>query len=159
MTGGRFILSAQERAVLSDLLSQFTEVLEQGSAASDPALARLAPSVYPDDDESSREFRRLTEADSIARRQADAAVIADALARADHVSGQHPAVIPLDEETAPAWMRGLAALRLVLASRLGIAVGGPEHETVISEPDPNNPVVGIYEWLGYQLEQVVVVSS
>ncbi|WP_433677287.1 DUF2017 family protein [Microbacterium gorillae] len=159
MTGGRFILSPEERAVLSDLLSQFIEVLEQGSAADDPALARLSPSVYSDDEDSSREFRRLTEADSIARRQADATVVADALAHADGVSGQHPAVIPLGANTTPAWMRTLAGLRLVLASRLGLAVGGPAPGGVISEPEQNSAVYGIYEWLGYLLEQVVVTGS
>ena len=159
MTTDRFILSAQERAVLSDLVTQFTDILDQGSAADDPALARLAPSVYPDDDDASREFRRLTEADSVARRQQDAAVVAEAIAAADGVSTQNPAAILLDAQTTPAWMRTLSSLRLVLASRLGIAAGGPGRDTTTTELDPNSPVVGIYEWLGYQLERVVLAAS
>jgi hypothetical protein len=159
VTPGQFTLSAQERAVLSDLVAQFTDVLQQGSAADDPALARLAPSVYPDDDDASREFRRLTEADSVTRRQHDATVVADALAEADRASTQDPAAILLDAHTAPAWMRTLSALRLVLASRLGIAAGGPGPDPAPAVLDPDSPIVGIYEWLGYQLEQVVVASS
>lgn len=159
MTTDRFILSAQERAVLSDLVAQFTDILDQGSAADDPALARLAPSVYPDDDDASREFRRLTEADSVTRRQQDAAVVAEAIAAADGVSTQNPVTILLDAQTTPAWMRTLSALRLVLASRLGIAAGGPGRDTTTAELDPNSPVVGIYEWLGYQLERVVLAAS
>ena len=49
--------------------------------------------------------------------------------------------------TARAWLRTLAAIRLVLASRLGIEVA--------EDHDPDDPRFGIYDWLGYRLDGLV----
>ena len=55
--------------------------------------------------------------------------------------------VTLDHDGAAAWLRTLTALRLVLASRLGIA-----HEDDHDEADPR---FGIYDWLGYRLDSLV----
>ena len=55
--------------------------------------------------------------------------------------------IRLEPSDVQAWMRTLAAIRLVLAERLGIA--GPE------DHDESDPRFGIYDWLGYRLHGLV----
>ena len=46
-----------------------------------------------------------------------------------------------------AWLRTLAAIRLVLATRLGI--------TEEDRHSPEDPRFGIYDWLGYRLDGLV----
>ena len=53
----------------------------------------------------------------------------------------------LDTEALQAWLRCLAAIRLVLATRLGIR-SEEDH-------DVDDPRFGIYEWLGYRLDGLV----
>ena len=53
----------------------------------------------------------------------------------------------LDPEDLQAWLRTLAALRLVLASRLGI--------TTEDDHDGDDPRFGIYDWLGFRLDGLV----
>ena len=55
--------------------------------------------------------------------------------------------IRLDPDEVQAWLRTLAAIRLVLATRLGIE-GADDH-------DEDDPRFGIYDWLGYRLDGLV----
>lgn len=55
--------------------------------------------------------------------------------------------ITLDPETAQAWLRTLAAVRLVLATRLGV-VEEDDHEH-------DDPRFGVYDWIGYRLDGLV----
>ena len=148
-------LALAEIAHLTDLLEQFAELVGEG--ADDPAVQRLTPDAYPDDAAATDEFRRLTSGDLLRRRTADAAVVLASL----RVDGQRVDLRSLDEhaamrevtlvlapDEAAAWLRTLSATRLVLASRLGIA--GEDHE-----PDPRDPLVGVYEWLGFRLETLI----
>ncbi|MFT4213119.1 MAG: DUF2017 family protein [Microbacterium sp.] len=140
---------------LRNLVAQFVDLLDQGDGQ-DPALARLTPDAYPDDVEASREFRGLTRADLLRRRTDDAGALLADLAAAGDVTD--PAsldpedalteiVIVLDADRSAAWLRTLAALRLVLASRLGV---------VVEDDRPaDDPRFGIYDWLGYRLDGLV----
>jgi len=144
-----------EAAHLSSLVGQFADLLN-GSTSSDddPAVARLVPTPYPDDDEAAREFRSLTETDLLTRRRGDAGIVLSSLAEAAGIPNdpEDPALleeveIRLEPETVRAWLRTLAAVRLVLAERLEII--GPE------DHDPDDPRFGIYDWLGYRLDGLV----
>ncbi len=53
----------------------------------------------------------------------------------------------LDPEDLQAWLRTLAAIRLVLATRLGIKTE--------DDHDEDDPRFGIYDWLGYRLDGLV----
>ncbi|MAP63538.1 MAG: hypothetical protein CMH34_07315 [Microbacterium sp.] len=138
-----------EAAHLTDLVRQFAELLESSRPASDPAVARLVPDVYADDPAGSAEFRRLTEPTLLERRSDDAALVMSSLAPllAEDAGDLDPVALPLDPPTASAWMRCLAALRLVLAERLGI-----QDDT---DGDTDDPRFGVYEWLGYRLDGLV----
>ncbi len=57
----------------------------------------------------------------------------------------------LEPEELRAWLRCLAAIRLVLATRLDIR-SEDDH-------DVDDPRFGIYEWLGYRLDGLVQAAS
>lgn len=120
----------------------------------DSALDRLAPSPYPDDDQASREYAEITRDDLLERRLADADVVRRAVApfetfRAgltdDDALRAHTVTIRSHE--VDAWLRTLNAIRLVLATRLGI-IEDDDH-------DPEDPRFGIYDWIGYRLELLI----
>jgi hypothetical protein len=153
-------LSSIEIAQLSALLRQFSELVDEHRTTLDPALARLVPAAYPDDPAASEEFGRLTRDDLLGRRADDAGTVLRSLtgtglgddpAALDETDAALPRVLALDEDDAAAWMRTLTAIRLVLATRLGIAT-----ET---DGDPDDPRTYLYEWLGGLLEGVVQAVS
>lgn len=143
-----------EAAHLSGLVGQFADLLRESEPGSaDPAIARLVPPAY-DDDVAAREFRSLTQADLLDRRSADAGVVLASLSAASQLpeDPDDPALleeteIRLDPATAHAWLRTLAAVRLVLATRLGVAEA--------DDHDSADPRFGIYDWLGYRLDGLV----
>ena len=148
-------LARVEGAHLAGLVGQFTDVLvasdERGD--SDPALMRLVPDAYADAD-AAEEFRRLTESDLLARRRSDAAVVLASLQAVGDLpeDPDDPALVEvvrirLNAEQAQAWLRTLAAIRLVLATRLGIDRD--------DDHDDGDPRFGIYDWLGYRLDGLV----
>ena len=154
-------LTRVEALHLRGLVGQFVDLLAATKdAASDPAVGRLVPSAYPDDPEAARQFRGLTEDDLLGRRAADAAVVlADLTDAGDDIdpsalspeSALEEFAIALDTQAVDAWMRTLSAVRLVLATRLGI-------ETE-DDADPTDPRYGIYEWLGSRLDGIVRAAS
>lgn len=147
--------SRAESAHLSALVQDFLTLLDD-SPADDPAIARLVPSAYPDDGQAADEFRSLTEADLLEARRADARTVIEMIgpidpAVLDSDAAHEVLPITIDGVRLPAWLRTLAAVRLVLASRLGIA----------SDDDRpvDDPRYGIYEWLAYRLDQLIEAAS
>lgn len=144
-----------EAAHLAGLVGQFAELLRESAPdEGDPAIARLVPSAYADDEEAAREFRALTQADLLGRRESDAGLVLASLQEAAQISEDpdDPALleeveIRLDPQTAQAWLRTLAAVRLVLATRLGV-VEEDDHEH-------DDPRFGVYDWIGYRLDGLV----
>lgn len=152
----RVELSVLEAAHLTELIVQFAELIAEtidGDAAiDDPAVARLVPDAYRDDPASADEFRRLTQADLLGRRRDDADLVLATLRRGgaavkpdeiDHVEAESVREVALDPVAAAAWLRTLTAVRLVLATRLGI---------VTDDDHRDDPRFGVYDWLGYRLE-------
>lgn len=145
-------ISHLEALHLAGIVGQFRDVIAGSRSGDDPAVARLTPDAYPDDEEATREFRRLTADDLLERRSGDAAVVLQTLGMDGgdlDTDGDPDATIAvaLGESEALAWMRTLSAVRLVLASRLGIQ----------SEDDhqPDDPRFGVYDWIGYRLDGLV----
>ncbi|MGK3952716.1 DUF2017 family protein [Microbacterium sp. I2] len=147
-------LARLEAAHLVGIVGQFLELVSDAAPDDgDPAIGRLVPPAYTDERDA-REFRDLTETHLLDRRRTDAGVVLASLADAPEIPDDpdDPALmesveVRLDPEVAQAWLRTLAAVRLVLATRLGIT--GPE------DHDPDNPRFGIYDWLGYRLDGLV----
>jgi hypothetical protein len=135
-------LPEHEARLLGDLVAQLVTVLEGGDAG-DPAVARLLPSAYPDDEEAAAEFRRFTADDLTARKLTNARRVLDDLAA--------PLAERLDVPAQQAWLRTLTDLRLVLGSRLGVTDEGPA-----PSDDPHVRVMqDVFDWLGYLQESLV----
>ncbi|AOX47124.1 hypothetical protein BJP65_00345 [Microbacterium sp. BH-3-3-3] len=145
-------ISGLEALHLAGIVGQFRDMIADSRRADDPAVARLLPDAYPDDDDATREFHRLTGDDLLGRRADDAAIVLRTLGMdgGDLDADDDPDAtisVALGETEALAWMRTLSAVRLVLATRLGIQ----------SEDDhqPDDPRFGIYDWIGYRLDGLV----
>jgi len=144
----------------------------------DPALARLLPNAYNEDDDASREFRQLTER-GLASRKIDNAVIVlrslEKIAADVHMSPRadgdaeatRPDDVPdpfdvyqddpgteiaLDDVSAIAWLRTLTDIRLTIAARLGLET---EDDTVDDTDDAAMVLADVYNWLGLITESLV----
>lgn len=150
-----------EAAHLGGLVRQFQELLdgESDTALVDAAVARLTPPAYRDDEQAASEFRGLTAGDLLARRDADAQVVLHSIADAATLPSEDPddpalveeVAVSLDRESLHAWLRTLAAVRLVLATRLGILDA--------DDRDEDDQRFGIYDWLGYRLDGLVQAAD
>ena len=147
-------LARLEAAHLVGIVGQFLELVTDAAPDDrDPAIGRLVPPAYADETDA-REFRDLTETHLLDRRRTDAALVLASLTGAAELPDDpdDPALLEsvevrLDPEMAQAWLRTLAAVRLVLATRLEIT--GPE------DHDSEDPRFGIYDWLDYRLDGLV----
>jgi hypothetical protein len=142
-------ISGLEALHLAGIVGQFRDLLADTRSAADPAVTRLLPDAYPDDEAASREFRRLTGGELLERRGQDAATVLRTLgidgADLDPTSDPDATIaVALGEGEALAWMRTLSAVRLVLATRLGIQTED-DHQ-------PDDPRFGVYDWIGYRLD-------
>jgi hypothetical protein len=148
-------LDAAEQGVLSQLFDQMAELLDDpdshanpdplaqllnmgGSTqiSEDPALARLFPDGYSDDEHASADFRRFTEQDLRAQK-----VIALATVRGTLADWSGKASI--DAIQAQDWLKALNDLRLVLGTRLEIT---DEAETDFEADEPG---IHLYNYLTY----------
>jgi hypothetical protein len=132
-------LTSTERRLLAALLAQYDELvhdqLDEADLDDDPALGRLFPNAYPDDDDAAAEFRRYTRDGLVERKSANSGRIAAALTAAPD-DGR----LTVLRDDAEHWLPALTDLRLVLAERLGI-----HHD---DDPLPENELADVYQWLG-----------
>ncbi|MDN3309485.1 DUF2017 family protein [Microbacterium oryzae] len=149
-----FTLTRIEAAHLRDLVTQFASLVAETPAETDPAVERLAPDAYPDDREAGADFRSVTRGDLLARRAADAAAVLADLARIEDApleDALSPVDVSIEGPALDAWLRTLAAVRLVLASRLGIQTAG--------DHDEDDPRFALYDWLGYRLDGLLQAAE
>ncbi|MCI1017990.1 DUF2017 family protein [Microbacterium sp. C5A9] len=154
----RVRMARVEGAQLAQLVDDFRELVGTDRDVSDPAIARLSPDPYPDDEDASRSFQSATRDDLLDRRALDAEIVRTALAdlRGDmDTMSQTEAFTEHDLTISPAdvdaWLRTLTALRLVIAERLGIE-SDDDH-------DPDDARFGVYDWLGYRLELTIEAAD
>jgi hypothetical protein len=127
----RVQLADSESHLLAGLIEDFAAMLTQADKT-DPALQRLYPDGYSDDDEASAEFRELVQADLTTARTGRLQAC-----RAELPDGS--GTITLSEEAADRWLRVLNDLRLTLGVRLGV--------TEEDQLDSADPLANIYSWL------------
>ncbi len=129
-------LDEDERSLLAGLLDQLRELLGTDS----PALRRLFPPPYGDDDERNAGYAVLAGAELVERRLAAIDTVLEGLE-----------LDQLDEEQALVWMRALNDLRLVLGTVLDIT--DDDSHPVVTED--NLATVAAYEHLGMLLDALV----
>ena len=155
--GGKLTLKLDpaEQAVLSQLFEQMAELLDDpdsqtntdplaqllnmgGSTqiSEDPALARLFPDGYSDDEHASADFRRFTEQDLRAQKASALATVRGTLANWNGKAS-------ITDQQAQDWLKALNDLRLVLGTRLAIT---DEAETDFEADDPG---IHLYNYLTY----------
>ncbi|MFJ7255456.1 DUF2017 domain-containing protein [Streptomyces sp. NPDC098085] len=127
----------------------------------DPALARLFPEAYGDEDSelraASAEFRRFTENDLRTRKRNDALTVVrtlDALSLADDGG----AVLTLSADECRNWLGALNDLRLTIGTRLEVSdddEGEAGSLYRLPDSDPRKPMVMAYLWLGALQETLV----
>lgn len=127
----RMQLADSESHLLAGLIEDFSAMLAEADR-DDPAMQRLFPDGYTDDDEASAEFRELVAGDLNSARTGR---LQQCRAELPDGSG----TISLDDEATERWLRVLNDLRLTLGVRLGVTEG--------EELDSADPVANIYHWL------------
>lgn len=145
ITGVLIEFSATERQLLETLLAQYDELvhdqLDDSDLSDDPALARLFPNAYPDDEDAASEFRQYTREGLIERKSANSGLIAAALMAADKNR------LTVERDDAERWLPALTDLRLVLAERLGVRTD--------DDPLPVGDLAEVYLWLGQLQESLI----
>ena len=148
-------LDDAELGVLSKMFEQMAELLEHpeseagtdplakmlnmsGSTqiSEDPALARLFPDGYSDDEHASADFRRFTEQDLRAQKLAALTTVRDSLSDWTGKSS-------ITAQQAQDWLKAINDLRLVLGTRLEIT---DEVETDFGADEPG---IHLYNYLTY----------
>jgi len=147
-------LTFDEQKMLSDLYHQMHELLETPDvpentdplavmvgldgptqAPSDPAVARLFPAAYLDDEAAAADFRRFTEPDLRNEKLTNLELVSELL------EGETEK-LELNQEQVTAWLRSLNDLRLVLGTRIGV---GEDYE----EQADDDPGFHLYDYLTY----------
>jgi hypothetical protein len=130
------LLDDPESQTNSDPLAQLLNMGGSTQISEDPALARLFPDGYSDDEHASADFRRFTEQDLRAQKVSALATVRATLA---NWSGE----ANIDSSQAQDWLKALNDLRLVLGTRLEIT---DESETDFEADEPG---IHLYNYLTY----------
>ena len=168
-------LAGEEAVVLANLLGQLVELLsddrvERGETGgddelaqligrmgsteppSDPALRRLLPPAYADEEQAG-EFRRFTEADLRTSKVDGAQALIEDLGEAND---SDRVVLDLGEQDALTLLRSLNDLRLTLGTRLEVSEDDPDDRfDTLPEDDPTRWTFEVYAWLGWLQETLV----
>ena len=107
------LLEVSDGDIATDPLAQLLNMSGSTQISEDPALARLFPDGYSDDEHASADFRRFTEQDLRAQKM-------QALATINETLSEWSGKASLTQDQALEWLRALNDLRLVLGTRLEI---------------------------------------
>ncbi|HWK78336.1 DUF2017 family protein [Microbacterium sp.] len=156
-----FRMALIEGLHLAGLVDELALVIAAADEAPDPAIDRLTPAPYPDDPAAAAEFATATRDDLLDRRTADAAVVRRALEmfvdpgeddEGENEDQPDQIEITIRRAEIDAWLRTLTALRLIIATRLGITTADDDH-------DPDDARFGVYDWLAYRLDSLIAIAD
>lgn len=135
-----------EASEADDPLVAMLGIDPDAAPSDDPALLRLLPDAFVNDDEAAAEFRRFTE-----RELRDGKVRhAQAVQRELQAGG-----VVVTRESMPAWLGFLNDTRLVLGARLELTEDTQDELADLPDDDPRAALVGLYGWLTYVQEALV----
>lgn len=130
------LLDVPEAGVETDPLAQLLNMSGSTQISEDPALARLFPDGYSDDEHASADFRRFTEQDLRAQKL-------QALITVKETLGEWAGKANLTPSQSQDWLRALNDLRLVLGTRLEIT------DEDDRDHDSEEPGMQLYNYLTY----------
>lgn len=137
-----------------DPLEAMVGIDPDASPSTDPALLRLLPDAFRDDDAAAAEFRRFTERDLRLVKVGHAQRVQQMIEEGASVSD--PAVtVDVSGADLSAWLGFLNDARLVLGARLDITEENHEERAALPDDDPRAPLFGLYGWLTYIQESIV----
>lgn len=136
-------LPEEEREFLRTLAPDMRELL---GSPDDPAVGRLFPPAYPEDEERQAAYRLL----------AGTELMESHLAALDALEAAADAE-RLDEDQAHAWMRALNEVRLVLGTRLDVTEEGIERPR--SRDDPRLAAFAAYDYLSALQDELINALS
>jgi hypothetical protein len=139
-------LGPEERDVLRALPAQLRQLLEEESASSDPAMARLYPPAYPDDPIRNLEFEMVA-GDDLTKQRLAAVETMERTIDAER----------LDEDELTAWIAVANDLRLVLGTRLEITEETREGD--FPADDPRAGAFALYAYLTFLVDEGVGAIS
>lgn len=143
----RLNLGVVERRVVADTCAELLEALAEPDAPDLPALERLFPSAYPDDDAADAFFRQMTVGELLASRRAAIETVERTLASKS-----------ISRDELEQWMTALNSVRLALGTVLDV----DEVPVDVRALDPDDPATQtrlVYELLGVMLDHVVEALS
>lgn len=175
--GLRLLLEYEEATMLDQLVTQLADLLSSHSSTAldpdplfaslevggserlpeDPALARLFPNAYDEDDDSN-EFRQVTEQGLLNRKLQDAMLVTSELGLGDGDDLAAPPIgVEITPATLPAWVRTVTALRLAIAARIGLD-SADDHARLLEADDTRGTVL-VFDWLAAILESVLAIMT
>ena len=128
-------------------LAQLVGIQELAERPEDPALLRLFPDAYRDDESAANDFRRYTQARLRETKTNRADAVIEILDRAENK-------IELSDAEAQSMLAVMNDTRLVLASRLGLTDELKLDELLLAEADQGG-AAHLYEWLTWLQETLV----
>jgi hypothetical protein len=141
-------LPAEERELLRSLGPQMRVILTRPAPSEevDPAVERLFPVAYPDDEDRQTEYRLLVQ-DELMESHLRALAVLEETADAER----------LDEDQLMAWMRAVNEVRLVLGTRLEITDDGVDRP--LDRDDSRAPAFAVYDYLTYLQGEIIEALS
>lgn len=136
----------------ADPLEAMVGIDSQAQRPQDPALARLLPDAYLDDEEAADEFRRFTERSLRQAKLAHASTVQDTLRR----SGDK---VVLSQDEALSWLGFLNDARITLGVRIEITEDNHEELAGLPEDDPRLASFQVYDWLTYLQDSLIRVLT
>lgn len=146
-------LTPLEARTLRELLAQVIALMRHEDNASDPAVARLVPDMYPDDEQASKQLREYTERSLRKGKEKTAAQVLDTIP----VEGGE---VCLTSEEAHTWMLALTDIRLIVGTRLEIDddtdLVAELDEAVLKDPTgPRVYAITVYHYTSFLQESLV----
>jgi hypothetical protein len=114
----------------------------------DPALRRLLPDAYLDDEEAAGEFRRFTERDLRETKARNAA-------RVEAQLNEQRSDVTISGDAIPAWLGFLNDTRLTIGTRLEISEENLDELADLPDTDPRSGLFQVYDWLTFLQESIV----
>jgi hypothetical protein len=114
----------------------------------DPALRRLLPDAYIDDEAAAGEFRRYTERDLRESKAANAR-------RVDAQLEEQGREVTISGDAIPAWLGFLNDTRLTIGTRLEISEENHDVLADLPDSDPRAGLFQVYDWLTFLQESIV----